>query len=82
MKSLKGMVGIVRQGRNGNVTNIKSEYETKKDFIKDLRGNGYRVLAVFTKEEVRYIKHTPKSEMKDSFLFSNYNAIEYIKQCL
>lgn len=75
-------VGIVRQGRNGNLTNIISEYDSKKDFINDLRRNGYRVLGVFTEEQVEYIKLTPKLDMEESFLFNNYESIEYIKQCL
>lgn len=79
---MKKLIGIVRQGRNGNVTVIKSEYDTKKEFTIELRRNGYRVLGVFTNEEVVYIKATSKNEMKDSFLFNNYNAIDYIKQVL
>lgn len=79
---MKELIGIVRQGRNGNVTNIKSEYETKKGFAFDLRRNGYRVLGVFTKGEVSYIKDTPIYEIKTSFLMNNWDAIDYIKQVL
>ena len=75
-------VGIVRQGRNGNLTNIISEYDSKKDFINDLRRNGYRVLGAFTEEQVEYIKLTSKLDMEESFLFNNYESIDYIKQCL
>ena len=79
---MKNYVGIVREGRNGNVTSITSEYNTKADFRKDIRSNGYRVIAIFTQEQVAYIKNTGKTQMKPTFLFNNYEAIEYVKQCL
>jgi len=79
---MKNYIAIVRYKRNGNISNIKSEYKTKKDFRQDLKGNGYRILAIFTEEQIDYIKNTNKYDMKDNFLFSNYESIEYIRQCL
>ena len=75
-------IAIVRKKRNGNITNIKSDYNTKKDFKEDIKANGYRLLGIYTIKQVEYIKEVSKYNMKDSFLYNNYEAIEYIKQCL
>ena len=39
MKKYKALV----KDENNNLVTIESEYNTKKDFIKDLRVNGYKV---------------------------------------
>lgn len=48
---------FVKDKTTGRYTTIESEYETKSDFIKDLRGNGYAVnpLKVKTVEIFDYI---------------------------
>lgn len=82
MSKEKEYIGIVRYKRNGYVTNIKSTYATKQDFADDLRRNGYRVLSIFTLKQIEYIKGNSTYKMKDSFLYRNWEAIEYVQQCM
>ena len=74
------MIAIVRTGRTGNLKNVQADFKTKKAFKESLKGNGYRVLAIFTS--------TQANDIKDG-IGQYYNiadplfeAYEYIRQCL
>lgn len=58
---------LVRNKSNGELTIIESDYETKGEFIQDLRGNGYGVnpLKVKTKELFDYIVSHTNCEIDD-----------------
>lgn len=69
------MLAIVRTARNGNLKNIRSDYSTKKQFNEELKGNGYRVLGIFTDKQIK--------EIKDGLhRFNETDSYEYIRQCL
>lgn len=85
MRKNKTYIGIVR--RDGYMQHIEySDYNSKKDFARDLRGNGYRVSNIFTLEEINYIKENDCYELlnkqKGYKLCALANCIEYIKACL
>lgn len=50
------LIAIVRYTRNGNITNIKSELATKKDFRLELKANGIITLGIYTPEQIEQIK--------------------------
>ena len=51
---------------NNNLVTIESEYNTKKDFIEDLRANGYKVNPIKVK----------KAEVFD-YIINNTNCYEW-----
>lgn len=77
-------IAIVRNEK-GNITNVKDEYNSKKDFASDLRANGYSVLYIYTEEQVSHIKETDYFDLLhedrryDRTIDTCY---EYIKECL
>lgn len=82
MKTFKAFV----TREDGSKTTITSDYSNKKDFITDLRNNGYKVNPKKVREQIIFdyiTEHTDMSlldfEMPDSFY---YIAICMDKHCL
>lgn len=69
------LVALVRTERGGNVETIKRKAESKNAFRKDLKGNGYRIIALMTKEEAMEIKKAKFEEYLVS-KFTNLSAKE------
>ena len=44
-------IAAVRDKRTRELTIVKSDYETKKDFEEDLRGNGYSIRFISTEDK-------------------------------
>lgn len=77
--TMKKLYGFYRTERNGNFKcMIVNDYNTKKDFKNDLKGNGYRVVEVLSDNEVQEIKNLGQWDT----LKYNEEVKEYIEQCL
>ena len=59
MAKIKKYTGIVREKRNGYLKHINSDYTSKKKFAKDLRNNGYRVVKVYSKKNIKDVHDKP-----------------------
>lgn len=74
----KRLVAIYRTERNGNLKNmVQEDYETKKDFMLDLKANGFKVLGIFTESQIQHIRVTSAFNLP---LSMSDRVIEYIKQ--
>lgn len=64
---MKTYKAIVKNKETGERTIIKSDYNSKKDFLKDLRSNGYAVSDCKVKEEklFDYILETTNCSPED-----------------
>lgn len=77
---MKKLTAIYRTERNGKVTNmVQTDYETKKEFMEDLKANGFIVLGIFTEGQVHKIRTTSIYNQPKSL---SDTVIEYIQQLL
>lgn len=73
------LTAIVRKERNGNLESIIDEGITQKDFAKELRDNGFRVVTILTDKKIKMIKN---KEHDFWFEVKNEEIVEYTQQCL
>lgn len=59
---MKKLTAIYKTAKNAPMTDLVKEYKTKAQFTEDLRGNGFRVLAVLTDEEIQAYKEMSETE--------------------
>lgn len=77
---MKTLTAIYKEERNGSMKDMVREYKTKAQFTEDLRGNGFRVLAVLTESDINEIKKMDFAEMVNSNITEN--VYEYCQQVL
>ena len=65
--------------QNGNVTSRKEDELSKAAYTKELRSNGFRVLAVLNDKEIRTIK---SGRLSIAQQIKYLNIIDYVKQHL
>lgn len=61
---MKKLTAIYRQERNGNVNHMTRDYNSKEKFRHDLVTNGFRVVAIFTDEEIQKAKELTTKDVK------------------
>ena len=52
---MKKLLAIYRPSRNQGIRGMIEEYNTKKNFKQDIKGNGYRLIAVLNEKQVKNI---------------------------
>lgn len=67
---------IYKTERKDHLRSMTSEYNTKTEFRKDLKQNGYITIAILTDKEIEDIKN---NEYTNKYLNLD---LEYVKQCL
>lgn len=82
---MKKLTAIYRTNRNGDLIHSTGEYKSKKEFTDIIRENGFRVIEVFTEDEIKATKEmTTKDVKKMTGWKHEYKRIayEYIWQVL
>lgn len=79
------LLAIYRTERGGSVTSTTTNnYTNKAEFTEELRGNGLRVIKVFTMKEVEEIKDMNELEIYRKYKPKTHEkiAFEYVQQVL
>lgn len=78
-KIMKKYTAIYRKVRGGSLWHmVQTDYNTKKDFEDDLRGNGFIPVAILTDSQIKKIKNF---DLDMNTKFKNLD-FEYVMQCL
>ena len=75
---MKTYTAVYKESRKGYLRSIRSEYDTKKDFERDVRMNGYIPVAILTDEQITAIKNDDEKTM---FKFLKLDP-DFVKECL
>ena len=62
---------IIREGRTGNAQPLIRESESKKQLAEDIRGNGFRVVAILTEDQVKRMKNTSEDKYYEKLHWRN-----------
>lgn len=54
---MTNFTAFTRQSRNGNIKVIKETIQTKSEFAKELRSNGFRIIVILNDNEINNIKN-------------------------
>ena len=73
---MKKYTAILNNGK-GHIHRVDN-YKSKKEYASDCRGNGYKVTAILTDEEITYIK---KNGWRSGLKYSDL-VIDFVLQCL
>lgn len=72
---MKKFTAILNNGL-GHVSRVDYDYNSKKNYARDCRGNGYKVTAILTDDEIQFIKSNPETTK-----YSNL-VVDFVRQCL
>lgn len=73
------LTALYRNKRNGNLKNmVEKDHKTKKAFAKELKANGFRVVAILTEKDIAEIKRKRHYEI----LTLADTTIDYVKEIL
>lgn len=73
---MKKLIAFYKKSRNSGIRGMIAEYNTKKNFKQDIRGNGYRLIAVLNEKQVKKIygsKLVTSTEFKGLAKNTNYS---------
>lgn len=68
----------ILRNANGHFHKVDTDYNSKKAFATDCRGNGWKVTAILTDEEIEHIKAT---RWQAGLKYSDI-VIDFVIQCL
>lgn len=72
------VVALVREEKGAPVQHVKAKAESKNKFRQELKANGFRIVALMTKDEALMIKGMPYAE----FLSHKYKNLSSKEQTL
>ena len=52
---MKKLLAIYRPTRSDGIRGMIADYNTKKNFKQDIRGNGYRLIAILNEKQIKEI---------------------------